>query len=326
MENEKEIQRLLEQRIVGSILTLDTAEQQMQALFELGNERYINSEDYREMLHGISHLVVKEKIKVDEINLFAYLKKYGPEISKTTIGIVSVAYLGQSIKTLKVLNYKKELLNDLKKNLDNMSNAQSLTEIESVKNNFILTLTSKSFGNESVLMDYEKLEKMLFSNLSKEKTNKIDGYSFGIPDLDKVTNGIVTSKLYTIGALKKAGKTRFAIHVIRQLLKQKVTTAFLSLEVPEYEVYKMLKASSIGMEDTQLRAGNLTYISKKDIEKLKDIIFSTDELMIECNSGLNLSDILKRIRKYTQLGAKVIFIDFFQRITHDIKNKVNELE
>jgi replicative DNA helicase len=326
MNNEQKLQRQLEQKIIGSILTLDTTEEQMQALFELGGEKYISSADYRKILHGISHLVIKERMKVDQINLFAYLKNYAVEISKATIGIVSVAYLEQDIKILKMLNYKKALIIDLKKALDNLTEAQSLSEIESAKNNFILNLSSKSFGNESVMMNYEKLEELLMSNLSKKRAEKIDGYSFGISDLDKITNGIITSKLYTIGALKKSGKTRFIIHLIKELLKQKVSTAFISLEVPEYEVYKMLKASALGIEDTQLRTGNLNHLSKDQIKDLEDIKFSSQNLMIECSTGLYLSDILRRLRKYSQLGAKVIFIDFFQRIVHDIKNKVNELE
>jgi len=207
-----------------------------------------------------------------------------------------------------------------------LTESVTLSEIEKAKSQMIINLSGNLIDSESKFLDYRKMETLLMDNLKKEKQSKIDGYSFGISDLDVITNGILTPKLYTIGALKKAGKTRFVIQTIRELIKQGIPTAFLSLEVPEYEVYKMLKASFIGMDDSQLRSGTLNYLSKDDVEKLKGVAFNPDDLMIECNNGLNLSDILKRIRKYSQLGSKVIFIDFFQRITHDIKNKVNELE
>jgi len=326
MEKEQNFQRMLEQKIVGSILSLDTTEEQMQALFELGNEKYISFEEYREMLHGISHLVITEKMKADSLNLYSYLGKNALEISKTTMSISSTAYLEQDIKILKMLNYKKELLGDLKKNIADLSDSRSLTEIEAAKNNFILTLSSKSFGNESVMMDYKKLEELLFNNLSKDKTDEIDGFSFGISDLDKLTNGIIPSKLYTIGALKKAGKTRFIIHAMKILYYQNIPTALLSLEVPEYSAYQLLKATFIGIDDQRLRAGSLKFLNQDEVSKLRSVQFDDSLMMVECNSGLNLADILQRIRKYSKLGAKVIFIDFFQRIIHDIKNKVNELE
>lgn len=326
MNSEQKFQRVLEEKIVGSILTLDTTEEQMHALFELGNDKYISSEDYREMLHGISHLVINEKMKADTLKLYSYLGKYALEISKTTMSISSTAYLDQDIKFLKMLNYKKELLGDLKKNIADLSDSQSLSEIESSKNNFILTLSSKLFGNESVMMDYRKLDELLLNNLSKEKADKIDGLSFGISDLDTITNGIIPSKLYTIGALKKAGKTRFIVHTMKALYYQNIPTALLSLEVPEYSAYQLLKATFIGIDDQKLRAGNLKFLSQDEVSKLRSVQFDDSLMMVECNSGLNLAHILQRIRKYSKLGAKVIFIDFFQRIIHDIKNKVNELE
>jgi len=87
-----------------------------------------------------------------------------------------------------------------------------------------------------------------------------------------------------------------------------------------------LKASSADLTDDKLRAGNLTYLSKSELLKLNEIHFKPDLLNIECNSGLSLSEVYQRMRLFSKMGAKVVFIDFFQRIIHNINNKVNELE
>jgi len=326
MKTQNDLQMELEKRIIGSMLNLEKRDEQLYYISLIGNSNHFTSSKHQEIIEAFSRLSITEKVTVDQLKLAIYLKKYHKEISEINSAYVSCAFLESDIKTLILRFRQNELIKQVEIDTKELTDSVTLSEIDKAKNQMIIHLSGNLMDSESKFLDFRKMETLLMENLVKVKQSRIDGYSFGISDLDVVTNGILTPKLYTIGALKKAGKTRFVIQTIRELLKQKVPIAFLSLEVPEYEVYKMLKASFIGLDDSQLRSGNLNYLSKGDVEKLKDINFNQDELMIECNNGLNLSDILKRIRKYAQLGAKVIFIDFFQRITHDIKNKVNELE
>jgi replicative DNA helicase len=98
------------------------------------------------------------------------------------------------------------------------------------------------------------------------------------------------------------------------------------LEVPQYDFYKLFKASYLGIEDTILRSGSLKYLDYNTQKKLMEIKFDPSLLMIECNNSLMIGEILGRIKRYSKLGAKVVFIDFMQRIRYDIKNSVNELE
>lgn len=326
MKTQNDLQMELEKRIIGSMLNLENRDEQLYFISLIGNSKHFTNIKHQEIIEAFSRLSIFDKVIVDQLKLAMYIKKYYKEISEINSAHISNAFLENDIRTLILRFRHKELIKQITTDMNELTESVTLSEIEKAKSQMIINLSGNLIDSESKFLDYMKMETLLMDNLKKEKQSKIDGYSFGISDLDVITNGILTPKLYTIGALKKAGKTRFVIQTIRELMKQNIPTAFLSLEVPEYEVYKMLKASFIGMDDSQLRSGNLNYLSKDDIEKLKNVNFNSDELMIECNNGLNLSDILKRIRKYSQLGAKVIFIDFFQRITHDIKNKVNELE
>lgn len=326
MKTQNDLQMELEKRIIGAMLNLENRDEQLYFISFIGNSKHFTISKHQEIIEAFSRLSIAEMVTVDQLKLAMYLKKYHKEISEINSAHISNAFLENDIRTLILRFRHKELINQISTDMKELTESVTLSEIEKAKSQMIINLSGNLIDSESKFLDYRKMETLLMDNLKKEKQSKIDGYSFGISDLDVITNGILTPKLYTIGALKKAGKTRFVIQTIRELIKQGIPTAFLSLEVPEYEVYKMLKASFIGMDDSQLRSGNLNYLSKDDVEKLKGVAFNPDDLMIECNNGLNLSDILKRIRKYSQLGSKVIFIDFFQRITHDIKNKVNELE
>lgn len=326
MKTQNNLQLELERRIIGSILNLDKRDEQLYYVALIGNSKHFTSKIHQEIIESFSRYVITENVLVDQLKLAMYMKKYHKEISEINSSYVSSVFLENDIKHLILRFRHKELLAKIEMDVKDLTESVTISEIEKVKSQMIIHLSCNLLDSESRFIDYNKMETVLMENLIKDKQSKIEGYSFGISDIDRITNGILVPKLFTIGALKKSGKTRFVIQIIRELMKQKIPAAFLSLEVPEYEVYKMLKASFIGMEDSQLRAGNLLYLSKDDLQKLKDIQFNKEELMIECNNGLNLADVLKRIRKYAQLGAKVVFIDFFQRITHDIKNKVNELE
>lgn len=327
MITKSDVRKELEIRIIGTILSLESIDDQMSALIEIGNENIFINEDHRAIIREIAKVVVKERIIIDPVILFDRIKRYASEIAAaSSSALPNIDFLKRDVTYLKTQNYHSSLINDLARILEKLKNVTSIQEIESIKNEFIVTLSSQSFGKRSMLMNFNELDSLLMNNLSKEKTDRIDGYSFGISDLDMVTNGIIPGKLYTVGALKKSGKTRFVMHVIKELYRQKITTATLSLEVPDYNAYQLLKSTFAGIEDQKLRTGYLKYLNKEEIERLVSIQFDEELLMIECNSGLNLSDVLHRIRKYSKMGAKVFMIDFFQRIVHDINNKVNALE
>ena len=75
--------------------------------------------------------------------------------------------------------------------------------------------------------------------------------------LDQWTSGIVTPKVYVIGGLKKSGNPRFVINTLRELHNQSIPSAYLSLEMPGYEVTKLLYANFTGMNDLRFRSSSL---------------------------------------------------------------------
>lgn len=223
---------------------------------------------------------------------------------------------------LKNKSYKQNLLNTLSK---------WSKEIEQIP------LTEDFINSrESVIADLSKLpmqQKMNFANLDNnkallmeniKKNNKnIDGYSWGIEELDLVTNGILTKRLYVLGALKKSGKSRFVMFTINNLVKQKAKCAFISLEMPQYEVVKVLISTATGIPDFRMRSMNL--LTKQQMAVLESYKMPNDLFTLDCCS-VDKVDLVNKIRFFAKTGHKIIFVDYLQRVKHNKAKQAQELE
>ncbi len=316
----------LEKIVLGEILQLDNQEQQAEVLLHL-NEAYFNSEFHRKVFNKLTELCVDNKYYVDQVILAQSFKvKEQVKISELLLNVYSSAYLDAHIANLEFAFNKKQLTEKLNASLLKMKVAYSNRELIQLNQQVLKDCSILSNSSAANFINFIELERQLQTNIYKEKSDIIDGFVWGIRDLDILTNGIQTSRLYVIAGLKKSGKTRFIIHLIRELYNGDVPIAFFSLEVPAYDLYKMLKASFMGIEDTKLRSGTYRYLTKTEKELLVNITFENSRLQIECGGSISIGQILAKIRTCASLGAKVIIIDYLQRINLDIKNKVNELE
>ncbi len=319
-----DVSKQLEKMVLGEILFLDNFEEQIDAVAELRAGDF-TTPIYKKLFDTFN-LILSEGQVVDLMKLFDYAKELKDEIGKLAEDISSAALLSQHISQLRALTYERKVLKALDTQKQKLINAKSFIDFEKAKEELIGNLSAVSLNNESKLLDFEKFDELLFHNITMRKQNVLDGYSFGISDLDTYTNGLQRSKFYVLGGLKKSGKTRFAIYLIKTLYQQDVKTAFLSLEVPEYDLFKLLKSAFTEIDDQRLRAGAYKYFNSDELKKLKETNFDSEKLLIECNAGLNIGEVIGRLRRFAKMGVEVVFIDFLQRIKTDIKNRVNELE
>lgn len=318
------MQNELEKRIIANILQLDSREDQIDALAAFTEEDFQNPVSIK-LIRAIKDIIIKNERSADIVGLFEAAKEYKNEIASLSTQDISKVRLAEDIRELKARTFKRKLLINTREGLKKLEEAKYLSEFKDEKNNLLAAIAGIDFESESKFVEFTALDNQLMQNLQKETNQTIDGYSWGLKVMDLYTNGIERGRFYVIGALKKAGKTRFVIHTIKELLHQDVKTAFLSLEVPQYPLYRMLKASMLGLEDTALRSGEYKSLSPEKRKELEKIKFHSNQLLIECTSGLGLSELLGRVKRYAHLGAKVIIIDFLQRVVFDIKNPVQEL-
>jgi replicative DNA helicase len=217
----------------------------------------------------------------------------------------------------------KKILEDSAKKLNRDMDAG---EVETIKTETVRALEKLDLWGGIKLVDYPAELERMEENMER-RDGKLDGYSWGLIDLDSWTGGIEPGKLYVIGALKKAGKTRFAIFLRKILYKQGIATPFLSLEVPPYEVAKLTMSAFTGIEDLKFRAqSKISPEEKAKYYAIKKKI-NFDLLPTECIAGIEIPEVLQRIRYYSKRYPKcVVILDYVQRIEHDENNQAIKLE
>ncbi len=94
----------------------------------------------------------------------------------------------------------------LKKKFHELNAADLINDFENVRESLISDISSISLNNKPKLIDFEKLDKQLIKNITANKKNVLDGYSFGLYDLGMYTNSIQKSIFFVITGFKKSKK------------------------------------------------------------------------------------------------------------------------
>ncbi len=313
----------IEKRIIGKLLLPGTPkERKIDVICNLNEDLFLDAK-YKDFLKSINKLLLEDK-NPDNVLLYqTFQGKYQVlDIYNLTENLSSFEGIEFDIEILKENKYKRELNSVIDKYQKEIKSGSFVKDIDELKDNLIADLTSLTIDEKSEFIKISEYTDKIKEQLGTNKS--IEGYSWGLNKLDVWTSGIVQPRLYIIGGLKKSGKTRFVIYLLTVLHNAEIQTAFLSMEMPGYEITKLLHASFMGMNDLRLRGGSsLTTEEKYLFENtvINEILFG-----IECKSGLNLPQVLKRIKRYAKMGYKVIFIDYLQRIKHNRNNSANELE
>ncbi len=308
----------LERAIIGELMHL-TKEERIDAIIELEK---IEFEEYSSLLKTIITLTLAGK-EADTISVYQTNQEVSAsEISEIYSEVVSTAFINQHIYLLKSRSYKKELLKIIENGKQQIKSGEFGSDIEEVKNEIVVDLSSLSMDDKAEFDSIAEHKKLITEQLSSLR--EIEGYSWGITDLDSWTSGIVVPRVYVVGGLKKAGKTRFLIQTLRFLHDQEIRTVFLSLEMPDYEVTKLLYASVLGLNDLRFRSGS--HLSREEKYLFETAKIDEEILSIECRAGLKLDKIISRIRRYAKMGFKIIAIDYVQRIVHNRLKQAQELE
>ncbi|HUX60882.1 MAG TPA: DnaB-like helicase C-terminal domain-containing protein, partial [Ignavibacteriaceae bacterium] len=244
------------------------------------------------------------------------------KVGEYTQGLFSVADINKHIWLLKNAKYKRDLIQTVKTHLKEIELGNHSEDLEETKNGLIAELTGISIDDRAEFIDLQEYTDKIKSQMASE--NKIEGFSWGISDLDQWTSGIVKPRLYVLGGLKKSGKTRFIIHVIKTIHEQNEKIAFLSLEMPPYEITKLLYSSFTGFNDLRFRSSS--FLSHDERYTFENTHLNQELLGIECKSALSIEEVISRIKRLAKMGFTVIAIDYLQRIKSKNENRASELE
>jgi replicative DNA helicase len=154
------------------------------------------------------------------------------------------------------------------------------------------------------------------------------GISCGIADLDAILNGFIAGYTYIIGGLKKTGKSRFALALMSNFLKNGNSGIFFSLEMKSPQVHGCI-ISNRAMINTGKYGTNK--ISNDELFKFSKVMseYMQDNMVLSEKSGITPTYVQALIRKTKiKMPVKWVVVDYIQRMraSYKTESRAKEVE
>lgn len=158
----------------------------------------------------------------------------------------------------------------------------------------------------------EVLKEQLFAN--GKANGNLTGVTSGFTDIDNITHGFQKGDLIILAARPSMGKTALALNfLVNAAIKQNVTTAMFSVEMPAEQLMQRMISSQSGVNGDKLRSLDL---SDKDWTKI-DVAanqLSKAKIFVDDTSAIKLGDLVVKARKLksTNEDLALIVVDYLQ--------------
>lgn len=262
----------------------------------------------------ISIMSIKSKIRANGKQVLDYIATLGEYIRTTSAEEVysKLIELSKKRKLLKLLETEKE-------NIADCDNVDILAEkiIKNINNIEQINEKEKTFV-EQVADVMTKIE---------ENTLKGTDYSLytGITDLDNMMCGLHRQELTIIGARPGVGKTTLALQVAEYIASKGIETAFISLEMSEFQIIQKMIANKTRVNSYNMRLGTL---EEQDLEKIgvagAEIAELPIHLITKVRTIQQIENIARKLKNKSNLGLLVI--DYIQLIKNSGKFNNREQE
>jgi len=193
----------------------------------------------------------------------------------------------------------------------------------------LFTLTNEIRKNKTV--NTAQVLNELFSDLKNKFLNpQLPGLSSGFQKLDELTQGFQKSDLIIIAGRPSMGKTTLSLNMILNCIKNsRSPILFCSLEMSKEQILYRLLSSETGINQMQLRSGQLTSNDWVKLNKVMRII-SKLPLFIDDTSSLSIQEIRSKIKtiilEQNYIGLVVIdYLQLMQGFNSKQLNRVQEL-
>lgn len=260
----------------------------------------------------ISIMSIKSKIKSNGKQVLDYLSTLGEYIRTTSVQEVyeKLIELSKKRKLLRILEEEKQNINDCE-NIDNLAEkiVKDINRIEQINEK------EKTFLQQVVDVTAQ----------IEQNTLKGTDYSLytGITDLDNIMCGLHRQELTIIGARPGVGKTTLALQIAEYIAKKGIETAFISLEMSEYQIIQKMLMKKTKVNSYKMRLGTL---EEQDLEKISFASAEIAELPIHLITNArtiqHIENIARKLKNKNNLGLLVI--DYIQLIKN--KGKFNNRE
>lgn len=143
-----------------------------------------------------------------------------------------------------------------------------------------------------------------------DRKGAIGGLSTGLPELDKLTDGLHPQEFIIISARPSHGKTAFAMNIAEHLaVDMKIPVAVFSLEMSEEQLMQRLVCSRARVNLQRVRDGLMTERDYPNLQTAADKI-APAPLYLEGGSGVTIQELRSRARRLkAQYGIQLLVVD-----------------
>ena len=292
---------------------------------------YVRADDFYRKAHGrIFDAIVALWDRAESIDLITLtnelqargeLERVGGAayISSLTTAVptsANVEYYAQIVQESSIRRRLITLAAEITENCfdDTIPSRQAIEEAE--RRVFELTETNQTQGYTPA----KEIVKRTIAAVEKLYHNKSDytGVPTGFSVLDNMTSGFQKSEFIVIGARPSVGKTAFAISMAANIsIGRKIPVGFFSLEMSDMAVMQRMISAEASIDGNAIRTGMLKNSDLASLTNAASRIYDAP-LWISDTPGMRLLDLRAQARRMvSQLGVKIIFIDYLTLINND---------
>lgn len=186
-------------------------------------------------------------------------------------------------------------------------------ELRARAQEIIYKSTSELAEEDDGIVDIETAISDIYARLTGDEPAQA-GLATGFPGIDTQLGGLVPGHVTTLAAQTSMGKTTMACNIVRNIIKNDHTVAFISLEMGADEL-----AEKFIIMEAQIPASNVsTGLEEHEMQNAMtaiDRIYDKD-LLISDTRGLTPAEIKARLRKLDRQnnGLDLVVIDYLQLI------------
>lgn len=308
---------LLQTNILGAIIIwpveIDTAAE------------IINPTDFMRPMYQDIYSFILERKGADYVLLAEKFKKKYPVADIVGWGedLHTSAYLKKHCLELKEINRKiaiHDTMLKVRSSFEDMTSAEMLEELHSKLSLIEATRTVDPVQAKILAMDADKRLENRFEN-----RGKLTGIPYGLPELDKVTDGLHRGDLVIIAGRPSMGKSAFAQNVAEHGCSSGYAYLLFSLEMGKDQITDRMIASMGYISFSRIRSGNLSDSDFPQISKATGELNSFN-FAIDDTPGVSLHEIRSKSRKMKrQSGLDVVIIDYLQLMKMAKDNRVQAI-
>lgn len=149
----------------------------------------------------------------------------------------------------------------------------------------------------------------------------------GVAVVDELLGGFPLGSMNTIAARPGGGKTTFGVNIAREFAAQGGKAGIISMEMSRVEIAQIIAAQAAQIDHSRLVSGKLTDDDYRRVYEACNRMVDTNSFVIAAKGRMTLGKLRGIISRMVKLnGCRLIVIDYLQRLTLDMRGRLQRFE